>query len=144
MDEEVFQDWDMWTTCYDMEEIIAPNMRITRFAKEWRMWAAAGLADYLVEQGDVRSEILDSYVKDLKENRSSYEVLLLENKKLLQFFIHYNLLAEQAVNRLLDQSLQKSDMEIRSMLLNYQDEIQNEDKKEETSSQLDQLLAALS
>ena len=34
MDEEVFQDWDMWTTCYDMEEIIAPNMRITRFAKE--------------------------------------------------------------------------------------------------------------
>ena len=85
-----------------------------------------------------------SYVKDLKENRSSYEVLLLENKKLLQFFIHYNLLAEQAVNRLLDQSLQKSDMEIRSMLLNYQDEIQNEDKKEETGSQLDQLLAALS
>lgn len=144
VDEEVFQDWDMWTTCYDMEEIIAPNMRITRFAKEWRMWAAAGLADYLVEQGDVRSEILDSYVKDLKENRSSYEVLLLENKKLLQFFIHYNLLAEQAVNRLLDQSLQKSDMEIRSMLLNYQDEIQNEDKKEETGSQLDQLLAALS
>ena len=48
------------------------------------------------------------------------------------------------MNRLLDQSLQKSDMEIRSMLLNYQDEIQNEDKKEETSSQLDQLLAALS
>ena len=144
VDEEVFQDWDMWTTCYDMEEIIAPNMRITRFAKEWRMWAAAGLADYLVEQGDVRSEILDSYVKDLKENRSSYEVLLLENKKLLQFFIHYNLLAEQAVNRLLEQSLQKSDMEIRSMLLNYQDEIQNEDKKEETGSQLDQLLAALS
>ena len=144
VDEEVFQDWDMWTTCYDMEEIIAPNMRITRFAKEWRMWAAAGLADYLVEQGNVRSEILDSYVKDLKENRSSYEVLLLENKKLLQFFIHYNLLAEQAVNRLLDQSLQKSDMEIRSMLLNYQDEIQNEDKKEETGSQLDQLLAALS
>ena len=144
VDEEVFQDWDMWTTCYDMEEIIAPNMRITRFAKEWRMWAAAGLADYLVEQGDVRSEILDSYVKDLKENRSSYEVLLLENKKLLQFFIHYNLLAEQAVNRLLNQSLQKSDMEIRSMLLNYQDEIQNEDKKEETGSQLDQLLAALS
>ena len=144
VDEEVFQDWDMWTTCYDMEEIIAPNMRITRFAKEWRMWAAAGLADYLVEQGDVRSEILDSYVKDLKENRSSYEVLLLENKKLLQFFIHYNLLAEQAVNRLLNQSLQKSDMEIRSMLLNYQNEIQNEDKKEETGSQLDQLLAALS
>ena len=144
VDEEVFQDWDMWTTCYDMEEIIAPNMRITRFAKEWRMWAAAGLADYLVEQGDVRSEILDSYVKDLKENRSSYEVLLLENKKLLQFFIHYNLLAEQAVNRLLEQSLQKSDMEIRSMLLNYQDEIQNENKKEETGSQLDQLLAALS
>lgn len=34
VDEEVFQDWDMWTTCYDMEEIIAPNMRITRFAKE--------------------------------------------------------------------------------------------------------------
>ena len=120
VDEEVFQDWDMWTTCYDMEEIIAPNMRITR------------------------SEILDSYVKDLKENRSSYEVLLLENKKLLQFFIHYNLLAEQSVNRLLDQSLQKSDMEIRSMLLNYQDEIQNEDKKEETGSQLEQLLAALS
>ena len=45
---------------------------------------------------------------------------------------------------LLDQSLQKSDMEIRSMLLNYQDEIQNENKKEETGSQLDQLLAALS
>ena len=86
VDEEVFQDWDMWTTCYDMEEIIAPNMRITRFAKEWRMWAAAGLADYLVEQGDVRSEILDSYVKDLKENRSSYEVLLLENKKVITVF----------------------------------------------------------
>ena len=33
VDEEVFQDWDMWTTCYDMEEIIAPNMRITRFCK---------------------------------------------------------------------------------------------------------------
>ena len=48
------------------------------------------------------------------------------------------------MNRLLDQSLQKSDIEIRSMLLNYQDEIQNEDKKEEPSSQLDQLLAALS
>ena len=86
MDEEVFQDWDMWTTCYDMEEIIAPNMRITRFAKEWRMWAAAGLADYLVEQGDVRSEILDSYLKDLKENRSSYEVLLLGNKKVITVF----------------------------------------------------------
>ena len=43
VDEEVFQDWDMWTTCYDMEEIIAPNMRITRFAKEWRMWAQQDL-----------------------------------------------------------------------------------------------------
>ena len=75
---------------------------------------------------------------------SDCQQCLLENKKLLQFFIHYNLLAEQTVNRLLDQSLQKSDMEIRSMLLNYQDEIQNEDKKEETGSQLDQLLAALS
>lgn len=143
-DEEVFQDWDMWTTCYDMEEIIAPNMKITRFAKEWRMWAAAGLADYLVERGDVRSEILDSYVEDLKENRSAYETLLLENKKLLQFFIRYRLLTEQAVNRLLNQSMEKSDMEIRSMLLNYQDEIRDEDKKEETGSQLDQLLAALS
>ena len=144
VDEEVFQDWDMWTTCYDMEEIIAPNMKITRFAKEWRMWAAAGLADYLVEQGDVKSEILDSYVEDLKENRSAYETLLLENKKLLQFFTRYKLLTEQAVNRLLDQSMEKSDMEIRSMLLNYQDEIRDEDKKEETGSQLDQLLAALS
>lgn len=143
-DEEVFQDWDMWTTCYDMEKIIAPNMKITRFAKEWRMWAAAGLADYLVERGDVRSEILDSYVEDLKENRSAYETLLLENKKLLQFFIRYRLLTEQAVNRLLNQSMEKSDMEIRSMLLNYQDEIRDEDKKEETGSQLDQLLAALS
>lgn len=144
VDEEVFLDWDMWTTCYDMEEIIAPNMKITRFAKEWRMWAAAGLADYLVEQGDVRSEILDSYINDLKGNRSAYETLLLENKKLLQFFIRYRLLTEQAVNRLLNQSMEKSDMEIRSMLLNYQDEIRDEDKKEETGSQLDQLLAALS
>lgn len=109
-----------------------------------RMWAAAGLADYLVEQGDVRSEILDSYVKDLKENRSSYEVLLLENKKLLQFFIHYNLLAEQAVNRLLDQSLQKSDMEIRSMLLNYQDETKMRIRRRRRAARLDQLLAALS
>lgn len=142
-DKEVFQDWDMWTTCYDMEEIIAPNMEITRFAKEWRMWAAAGLADYLVECGEVRDDILDSYVEDLKENRSAYEKLLLENKKLLQFFIRYNLLTEQAVKRLLDQSMEKSDMEIRSMLLNYQDEIQDE-KKEEMGSQLDQLLAALS
>ena len=144
VDEEVFQDWDMWTTCYDMEEIIAPNMKITRFAKEWRMWAAAGLADYLVEQGDVRSDVLDSYVEDLRENGSAYETVLLENKKLLQFFIRYRLLTEQAVNRLLDQSMEKSDMEIRSMLLNYQDEIRDEDKKEETGSQLDQLLAALS
>ena len=144
VDEEVFQDWDMWTTCYDMEEIIAPNMKITRFAKEWRMWAAAGLADYLTEQGDVRSDVLDSYIEDLKENRSAYETVLLENKKLLQFFICYRLLTGQAVNRLLNQSMKKSDMEIRSMLLNYQDEIRDEDKKEETGSQLDQLLAALS
>ena len=143
-DKEVFQDWDMWTTCYDMEEIVAPDMEITRFAKEWRMWAAAGLADYLVEQGDVRSDVLDSYVEDLRENRSAYETILLENKKLLQFFIRYNLLTEQAVNRLLNQSMKKSDMEIRSMLLNYQNEIRDEDKKEETGSQLDQLLAALS
>lgn len=144
VDQEVFRDWDMWTTCYDMEEIIAPNMEITRFAKEWRMWAAAGLADYLVEHGNVRSEILDSYIEDLKENRSAYETLLLENKKLLQFFIQYRLLNGQAVGRLLNQSLEKSDMEIRGMLLNYQNEIQDEDKKEETGSQLDQLLAALS
>ena len=48
------------------------------------------------------------------------------------------------MNRLLNQSLQKSDMEIRSLRVNYQDEIQNEDNKEETGSQLDQLLAALS
>lgn len=144
VDEEVFQDWDMWTTCYDMDEIIAPNMEITRFAKEWRMWAAAGLADYLAEQGDVREEILDSYVNDLKEHRTEYEKILLGNKKLLQFFIRFDLLTKEAVNRLLDQSLEKMDMEVRSMLLNYQDTIRDQGKKEEMGSQLDQLLAALS
>lgn len=143
-DESIFLDNRMWADCYAMRAITAPNIKVTMFHKDWRMWAVVGLADYLSEYGSVEEEILDSYVEELKRHKKDYYAMLLENKNLLQLFMDYQLLSREAADQLVSEALQKKDMEIRAMLLTYQEQMRNTEERDETENQLDMLLNALS
>ena len=78
VDEEAFQDWDMWTTCYDMEEIIAIEYEDYDLQKNGECGRQQTCRLLPGRTGDVRSKLIPYVKRSRKKTGVPMKSFLLE------------------------------------------------------------------